>query len=331
MSANNEKAAADALASEAEAFDKRITERRQHGFVADLRRMQPSEYFYKSFWRHPHYADLYVGEMCRNYLKFFAEHVTPGARILDLGCGPGYFALELARAGYRVTAIDISEKSVATARAALAENPFRDGFGSLEYHVGSYDLALEFGSFDGVLASGFLHHIPEIDEAVEVVARCLVDDGILVWHEPVHSGWTRTDAAFVATIRALLAASGLWYEPNLPDGLDGPGLLALTDDIQQEYILERDPNEADGQSPNDLSLDGPEIVRSVSAAFDIVHTQPSYSFVYRLMGGMRGDQEQLNRLASLLALIDRTYVDAGILNPNYFYGVARKRAVKDNC
>jgi hypothetical protein len=49
------------------------------------------------------------------------------------------------------------------------------------------------------------------------------------------------------------------------------------------------------------------------------------------MGGMRGDQEQLNRLASLLALIDRTYVDAGILNPNYFYGVARKRAVKDNC
>ena len=123
---------------EARAFDNRINERVEHGFIPDLRRLEPNDYFYKSFWRHPHYADLYVGTMFRNYLAFLKKYSIENATILDIGCGAGYFALELARHGYNVVGIDISEANIDKAKQALAENTYKDEFGSLEYHIGSY-------------------------------------------------------------------------------------------------------------------------------------------------------------------------------------------------
>ena len=41
--------AVDSLAEEAAAFDQRITERRQAGYVPDLRRAVKCDYFYKRF------------------------------------------------------------------------------------------------------------------------------------------------------------------------------------------------------------------------------------------------------------------------------------------
>ncbi len=52
--------------------------------------------------------------------------LDPAARILDVGCGPGRHALELARRGFAVHGIDISEDFVAIARTAAQ----RDDVGS---------------------------------------------------------------------------------------------------------------------------------------------------------------------------------------------------------
>ena len=49
--------------------------------------------------------------------------VAPGARVLDVGCGPGRHALELARRGFQVVGVDISQTFVDLAReAAVAED-----------------------------------------------------------------------------------------------------------------------------------------------------------------------------------------------------------------
>jgi SAM-dependent methyltransferase len=71
----------------------------------------------------------------------------PGARVLDLGCGPGLYALPLAAAGCRVTGVDLSERSLAHARAAaagagLAVEYRRQDFLTLD-EPEAYDLVLQ--------------------------------------------------------------------------------------------------------------------------------------------------------------------------------------------
>ena len=54
---------------------------------------------------------------------FEVFNLTAGDRVLDVGCGPGRHALELARRGVQVVGIDISERFVNIAtNAANAEH-----------------------------------------------------------------------------------------------------------------------------------------------------------------------------------------------------------------
>jgi len=46
--------------------------------------------------------------------------LSPGARLLDVGCGPGRHSIELARRGYRVVGIDPAPAMIAAARACAA-------------------------------------------------------------------------------------------------------------------------------------------------------------------------------------------------------------------
>jgi SAM-dependent methyltransferase len=54
-------------------------------------------------------------------VKFLLETLAlpPGARVLDVGCGPGRHAIEFAKAGYAVTGVDVSQRflDIAAARA----------------------------------------------------------------------------------------------------------------------------------------------------------------------------------------------------------------------
>ena len=109
------------LKAEAEAFDNRLNERDEAGFVADLRDAVKCDYFYKSFFRDPYYLNLYYGKQVQWFLSGLAT-LGKGLKILDVGCGPGILSLEIARAGHHVLGIDISEKSIEVARKALVNN-----------------------------------------------------------------------------------------------------------------------------------------------------------------------------------------------------------------
>ena len=311
------------LDAEAAAFDQRISERRDAGFIPDLRRAAKCDYFYKSFWRDPHFARLYLGEHVQVLLEFLRRHGRHGLSILDVGCGPGYYSLELARAGYRVTGIDIASKAIEAARAALASSPRDPDFGSLDYEVRSLEEAE--GQFDAITFTGVIHHFPDPDAVLQRAADRLVPGGLLLCLEPCHEQWRQEDAAVVALIRGLLAATGHWYEPTLAPALRDPAAWRqYTEEIRTEYLTERDPHER-GQSPNDNASSGDEILAALRRRFDELEFRNGVSFIYRLLGGLRGPDAVVHPLADLLASFDRFAVADGYLRPNAFLWCGRDR------
>jgi magnesium-protoporphyrin O-methyltransferase len=77
-----------------------------------------------------------------------------GRRILDAGCGTGAFAVEAARRGAEVLAIDLSPTLVQLARERL---PQRLGAGTIRFEVGDM-LDAGLGRFDHVVAMDSLIH-----------------------------------------------------------------------------------------------------------------------------------------------------------------------------
>lgn len=69
--------------------------------------------------------------------------IAPGQVVVDLGCGTGSFALEAARAGARVRAVDVSAGMVAFVRAAAS----REGVhGLVAEHAGFEILEMDHPS-----------------------------------------------------------------------------------------------------------------------------------------------------------------------------------------
>ena len=82
-----------------------------------------------------------------------------GLRLLDAGCGTGALAVEAARRGAHVVAIDLSPTLVELARQRL---PSDLGDGRIEFHSGDM-LDAELGHFDHMVGMDSLIHYEPVD------------------------------------------------------------------------------------------------------------------------------------------------------------------------
>jgi magnesium-protoporphyrin O-methyltransferase len=93
-------------------------------------------------------------EHMRNTLLSWLPEDLTGRRLLDAGCGTGALAVEAARRGAEVVAIDLSPTLVDLARERV---PRELGRGSVEFLVGDM-LDPDLGQFDHVVAMDSLIH-----------------------------------------------------------------------------------------------------------------------------------------------------------------------------
>jgi SAM-dependent methyltransferase len=107
--------------------------------------------------------------------------ISPGARVLDLGCGAGRHAFEAARRGARVIALDTDRKEldqVAAVAAAMDEAGELPAGASIRTAAGDATaMPFEDGVFDIVIASEVMEHIRADQAAMGEVARVLRPGG----------------------------------------------------------------------------------------------------------------------------------------------------------
>lgn len=307
------------LKNEAVAFDKKGEERISMGYIPDLRRLQVVDGLYNNPWREPEFVDIQIRPNI-NFIINIARKA--GGRVLELGCGMGYLSLEMARYGLHVDAVDISPKSIEISKTYLKENPYVDGFGSLNYIIADIT-SMDMGEdkYNSIISYGTLHHIPELEPTIGRIRKALKSRGNLILYEPLVDNFTKKSAEFAAILRVVLPT---WesYEKKLIYNRE-----AWEHYVQEIYNEYRyiDQHGDNIQSPLDnINPSEERMIQSIKRYLKIEQIDYCNAFIDKIVGGLRGPNRII--LAKFLKFLDDELIRRNILPP----GSVRIWAIKEN-
>jgi ubiquinone/menaquinone biosynthesis C-methylase UbiE len=101
-----------------------------------------------------------------------------GKKVIEIGCGNGYFSRYLARRGAKVTAFDISPKMIEIAKAEESKNPL--GITYIERDAANLR-GLKSRSFDRAVANMSLLDVVKIEKAIKETGRVLRPGGKFIF------------------------------------------------------------------------------------------------------------------------------------------------------
>lgn len=144
------------------------------------------------------------------YSHAFIRGALPhgGRRVLEVGCGDGALAARLLADGLSVLALDTAAEAVASAR--------RRG---VDARVVAWPAA-PGDSFDAVLFTRSLHHIPALAESIDAAMACLAPGGRIVLEDfALEAVDARTLRWFADALQPLAARGQLVRSDDLIDAL----------------------------------------------------------------------------------------------------------------
>ncbi len=107
------------------------------------------------------------------------RQVRPGMAALELGCASGWLTLALAQQGAHAVGLDISDKSLAVARAYY-EQVRASVAGTVEYRVADLNaLDLPAATYDLIAVKSTLHHLVNLDHTIDQIYHALKPGGLL--------------------------------------------------------------------------------------------------------------------------------------------------------
>ena len=107
---------------------------------------------------------------------------APGRRLLEVGCGAGFFLKTAARAGWQVEGIELSDEASRFASERL-ELPIR--------RERAEDAPIAPGSFDAAAMFDVIEHLFDPRSVLTAIARALVPGGLMVISTPNYDSASR--------------------------------------------------------------------------------------------------------------------------------------------
>jgi ubiquinone/menaquinone biosynthesis C-methylase UbiE len=174
----------------------------------------------RDVWAAGDYASLSVRIADVGQTVVGRAEIEPGVPVLDVACGTGNAAIPAARAGARVTALDLTPRLLEAGR----EKAEAEGL-DIEWVEGDAEqLPFDDGSFDRVLSTFGHMFAPRHRETADGMARLCREGGLIVV-----ATWT-ADGVF-----GELFAAGASYQPPPPDYAQPPVLWGTEDYIREMF------------------------------------------------------------------------------------------------
>ena len=147
----------------------------------------------------------------------FPERTPESLRVLEVGTGPGFFAILLRELGYDVTAIDLTPAMLAEAKKNAGELAGKIRW--MEMNAEALDFA--DASFDVVVSRNLTWNLPRPDKAYAEWTRVLKSGGLLLNFDANWYAYLFDDEAQAAYARdrANSAEQGVW-DQNVGENFD---------------------------------------------------------------------------------------------------------------
>ena len=189
--------------------------------------------------------------LCREYL--FRDHTqeivrslfpdeapAPGTRLLELGCGPGFYACRLSEElpMVQTTGVDLSQALIARATSRARSRQLSNcSFERADAHA----LPYASDSIDAVVVSRLFLIVPDKEGIIREINRVLKPGGRCFIAEPTSGFRTRLPLALMWILSRLTTSpAGKYREPQVADVMSRPDFAALIhtqpwDSVHLEY------------------------------------------------------------------------------------------------
>ena len=143
-----------------------------------------------------HFTNLVVtGKTSEEYTEVLKEINWKGKRILEVGCGTGNFAYQVAKKGGKILAIDYSDEAI-----KLARNQYKHT--NLEYE--KFDVNKKINEkFDVIVSIGTMEHMDNPFEMLKKFKRTLNQNGKIIITSP---NWVNPRGYMLLTLYYLFEA-----------------------------------------------------------------------------------------------------------------------------
>ena len=184
--------------------------------------------------------------LCREYLfrdhtqeivqSLFADPPKPGTRLLELGCGPGFYACRLSEElpDLHTTGVDLSLNLIERARSRARSLRLRN---CTFQHADAHALPYASDSIDAIVVSRLFLIVPEKELIVSEIYRVLRPGGRCFIAEPTSGFRTRLPLALMWLLARLTTSpAGKYREPQQADVMSRPDFEALVQSQPWRHI-----------------------------------------------------------------------------------------------